>query len=607
MSATDMSWMLGALQPGGLQKQQEKRNQLQGCSSAFLAASKGDHIQLRKILETSQPPTAFHNGWLPLHAAASKGHLACLKVLHESQYGASILGALTDVACGKRNALHLAAKNGHVECVRFICSIAGGAAAVSLPDGASGATPLHLAVHGGHEDTCRLLVNIGGVDSVTVANDESMTPLMVAAASGHLRVFRFLVDVHIQQSNIAPDDTGKFCNESSACVAMLSTTSGQTLLHKASAAGHTDIVEDLLNRFYPRKGLFESISVEEDESESIDEEIDGGGNPDCRFPGCEKPALRDTTTGQLLSGVANGFCSTVHAAVVAADEALYDFEEETSKEELPQQQNRVETKKGKKPRRKVDIDAPTTSGATALHLASQGGHSRVAWLLMAHGADPRRVTEAGQTPLHKAAYEGHCHVVEMLILACRLREQREQRGRLASKETTDEEGNVPVPDGNENVHGWSLGAKDREGHTVLHCAAAGGRHRVVDMIFEAMAEEAVVSTLKGLEAAAKLMQSKRRSSSGLSSSTGPSNDNAREVSSASKAPDEADTQAQSGRDWPTSKEWLYATLSNGEDAAILATKSGFRDLASKITRHMYIDTRKSTLLEKLVFGDADFD
>jgi hypothetical protein len=42
---------------------------------------------------------------------------------------------------------------------------------------------------------------------------------------------------------------------------------------------------------------------------------------------------------------------------------------------------------------------------------------------------------------------------------------------------------------------------------------------------------------------------------------------------------------------------IAATLDNGEDAAILAGKNGFKDLASKITRRVYVEARVRALLD----------
>ncbi len=588
--AADMSWMLAALQPGGgglCQPGAPAPQPPPRTSPIFLAASRGDAAALRRhLLEEegdNEAAGSFTNGWLPVHAAAAKGHAECLRVLHEARYPGrgELLGALTEASAGRMNALHLAARAGHLACVQYICGAAAkdgtkgeegkrgsspgspesgagghsaGAAAMALPDGRTGATALHLAAHGGHEEICRTLVKAAGGSgaAAAVANDEGMTPLLVAAASGQLCTFRFLLEVHLEGLG----------NKGSRSRAVASVTSGsnQTLLHKASAAGHFPVVLELLERFYK--------APDDDEEEEADSE------EACRLPGCAKDPLRDPSSGALLSGVARGFCSTVHAAAAAADEALYDFDSRGNSNNnddddddddddgnsgggvvrATRRKEKSGGRSGKAAAPPPDVDAATESGATALHLACQGGHEGVAAALLDKGADPGRATEAGQTPLHKACYEGHADVVELLLQSLIL------RGSSSSSSSSSSGGGEDSSSSDGDASGlgrWGVAAalrcKDREGHTVLHCAAAGGRHRVVELLFAAM--EAV-----------------------------------------ERVTDAPPTTATTTSDWPDEREWLYATLSNGEDAAILAAKNGFKDLASKITRRMYLDTRKRTLM-----------
>ena len=104
--------------------------------------------------------------------------------------------------------------------------------------------------------------------------------------------------------------------------------------------------------------------------------------------------------------------------------------------------------------------------------------------------------DAFRITCHQAAYEGHEAVLEVLLR-----------------------------------RGADVGTRDLKGYTVLMCAAAGGRHRLVDLLC-ALRSEGVA---------------------------------------------------------------LEATLDSGEDAAILAVNNGFNDLASKLTRRAYINLRTSRL------------
>jgi hypothetical protein len=80
--------------------------------------------------------------------------------------------------------------------------------------------------------------------------------------------------------------------------------------------------------------------------------------------------------------------------------------------------------------------------------------------------------------------------------------------------------------------GVSANVVDHKGYSVLHCAAAGGRHRLVERL----------------------------------------------CSDKSLRVD------------------IYLTISSGEDAAIMAANNGFKELSSRITRKMYIGLRRRALI-----------
>lgn len=65
--------------------------------------------------------------------------------------------------------------------------------------------------------------------------------------------------------------------------------------------------------------------------------------------------------------------------------------------------------------RRVDVNAQSNSGLTALLQAAAGGHAAVVKLLFAAGADPNLATVEGWTPLHKAVANGHEEVVSLLL------------------------------------------------------------------------------------------------------------------------------------------------------------------------------------------------
>src|SRR5580698_1123559 len=57
----------------------------------------------------------------------------------------------------------------------------------------------------------------------------------------------------------------------------------------------------------------------------------------------------------------------------------------------------------------------TNKGLTALHLAARGGETRIAKLLIAHGADVNARDDGGSTPIEEAAWRGETAMVRLLI------------------------------------------------------------------------------------------------------------------------------------------------------------------------------------------------
>jgi len=86
-------------------------------------------------------------------------------------------------------------------------------------------TPLHLAAHSGHLSVVEYLVN--QKTGINAKDYEGMTPLHYAAGNGHLSVVEYLVN---QKADINAKD-GNDC----------------TLLHLAAKDGHFSVVEYLVD------------------------------------------------------------------------------------------------------------------------------------------------------------------------------------------------------------------------------------------------------------------------------------------------------------------------------------------------------------------------
>jgi ankyrin repeat protein len=74
------------------------------------------------------------------------------------------------------------------------------------------------------------------------------------------------------------------------------------------------------------------------------------------------------------------------------------------------------------------VDARDSHLRTPLHIASRGGRSVIAEILLARGADVNSRDEHGQTPLHDAAIGDHKQTVEILINRAADLNAREKRG-----------------------------------------------------------------------------------------------------------------------------------------------------------------------------------
>ncbi|PNH00147.1 Ankyrin repeat domain-containing protein, partial [Tetrabaena socialis] len=65
----------------------------------------------------------------------------------------------------------------------------------------------------------------------------------------------------------------------------------------------------------------------------------------------------------------------------------------------------------------ADVAAKSSNGWTALHWASEKGHTEVVAALLRAGADVAAKTNSGFTALHKASIGGHTEVVAALLRA----------------------------------------------------------------------------------------------------------------------------------------------------------------------------------------------
>lgn len=151
------------------------------------AAVAGDLAALRARLADGADPNQRHDSLagrcddLPLHAAASVGHVACVTALLDYGADAGLTGLLGMAA------LHYAASQGHTSCVWAL--LAGGAALEARSD--DGLTPLCLAA-AFEKLECISALLAAGADPLT-PDEGGCTPVHWAAVAGSAPALQLLL------------------------------------------------------------------------------------------------------------------------------------------------------------------------------------------------------------------------------------------------------------------------------------------------------------------------------------------------------------------------------------------------------------------------------
>ncbi|KAK8743892.1 hypothetical protein OTU49_000897 [Cherax quadricarinatus] len=216
---------------------------------------------------------------------------------------------------------------------------------------------LHAAaVKGDVEETVRVL-DTGRVH-VDCADRDGTTPLILAAANGHVDLVKELLEQGAESNATRHTGTGALFFAAQGgfldivtllldqgCKINQASKDGGTALIVAAQCGHMDVVIELLRR---------------------------GADP--------HSAMKDRATAVFVASQ-NGHTSVVRTLLNAGAKANV---------------------------RRVD-------GASPLWIASQMGHQGVVRLLLNHGVNPDVTRHDGATPLFKAAHKGHVEVVHELL------------------------------------------------------------------------------------------------------------------------------------------------------------------------------------------------
>jgi serine/threonine-protein phosphatase 6 regulatory ankyrin repeat subunit B len=296
-------------------------------------------------------------------------------------------------------------------------------------------TALHHAAEHGREETATLLLSQGA--KVDIKDQDGMTPLMAAAAGGHLGVVKIILQ-HLGGKGL--DRRGN---------------KGRTALIYASGKGHEDTVAFLLNKgakvdIKKRRGINPLMAAA------------SGGHV-----GVVKMLLQHMGGKGLDQTDKEGRTALCHASEQGHEEIVVFLMSQGAQVDI------------KTRRRMTPLMAAASGGhvglmklllqhmggpelgnrdyvgRTALYFASEQGHEEMVTFLLSQGAQVEIRGPVGDTPLMAAAAYGHMRVVKMLL---------------------------------QHMGGQGLEEADYEGRTVLCWAAQKGREEMVTFLMSQGAE-----------------------------------------------------------------------------------------------------------------------
>jgi ankyrin repeat protein len=345
-------------------------NNEKGATPLYNAAYKGNENAVEALLEAGADYEITYNGWSPINVAAYYGHRKVVEILHRygSEYTIYVHAAQNDLEELKQamrsgedllkkgphgmTTLNFAIKNECFEAADFL--IKNGADVLQKNDG--GFSVIFTAAEDGKTEMVKFLLERGV--GVNEKSTDGQSPLYCAARNGHAATVKYLIeqgaDVEIGYEEWRPLSASAKNGYAEVVKALLE--SGRVQIDAATKGGETALYKA------SRYGHSDVVKLL----------LDAGADAELGY-GEWRPLSVSASEG--------------HAEVVKA---------------LLGSGGRVQ------------IDAATKDGETALYKAALKGHADVIKLLLNAGADPRKGYK-GWTSLHAAVDEGHVEAAEVLL------------------------------------------------------------------------------------------------------------------------------------------------------------------------------------------------
>ncbi|KAK4147138.1 ankyrin repeat-containing domain protein [Dichotomopilus funicola] len=422
------------------------------------AAENGRLAVVRRLLHLdADRQRADRSGWTPLYWAAQRGHRAVEELLRSEDTSAlspsvddkKVLPATPDssqtpaLPAGEATVRLLIDKD-----VR-----------TNLMD-SQGQTALVQQAPRGSDAAVRLLLSCQGSNRAP-----RQTPLLWAAAGGHLAVVRQLLDTGAEAGSA--DDRGR------------------TLLSLAAGNGHEEVVELLLEQGAPAE------SADDQGRTPLSWAAANGHKAVVRLlldKGAKADSMDEEGWTPLLRAAAGKHVATVWLLVAEganpdlAHLVLPTLLEDVRTLESWATENGNEAVSKSLPDTGENIDSINGKMVAMLAYAAEKGHANIVRILLDIGASTELPVGGQGTPLLLAAKSGHRAVVELLL----------ERG--ANPDSSNSHGDTPLTwaatQGHEAVvklllkRGADLECRDKDGDTSLNCAVISGHEAIVKLLLE---------------------------------------------------------------------------------------------------------------------------